>query len=390
MENVIDYGNGVTELVLSPSVSAILNEIDSGAEVFDETAALPVKLSGKHKSLRGYVPRGSDSTLPCRILKKIRKDGVMSQNKLFNTLACHASGIRIRKRDGEGITSQDIAGFFKYSRMPCYFPEQATGMKHFFFSVTVIILSGDGKKTVKIRHREACHIRFETCDPVTGRIERLFYASREGNTSEDDEIEVIPVPDIWDPPGNLETRTGKNPNSRGQKQQAVKDRKFAVINSFPVAGCKYCPFVCYRLIFLSGLYGIRQMIPAGKKAKFRHQACIRYHVEVHLDYREMLCREEKITGPEKKAVRIKKEKAGSNRIEDLEEVSNMICHAGNIHPGPAGAASGKSKNSFSGSVQRGLFTVKQASENPTTIFYRSRYLSSKNTADRRISPATSR
>jgi hypothetical protein len=99
---------------------------------------------------------------------------------------------------------------------------------------------------------------------------------------------------------------------------------------------------------------------------------------------------EKITGQEKKAVRIKKEKEGGDWIEDSEEVSNMICHVGNIHPGPAGAAPGKSKNSFSGSVQRGLFTVKQASENPTTIFYRSRYLSSKNIADRRISPATSR
>jgi hypothetical protein len=71
MENVTDYGNGVTEPVSSPSVSAILNGTDSGAEVFDETAALPVKLSGKHKSLRGYVLWGSDSTLPCRILKKI-------------------------------------------------------------------------------------------------------------------------------------------------------------------------------------------------------------------------------------------------------------------------------------------------------------------------------
>jgi hypothetical protein len=203
----------------------------------------------------------------------------MSQNKLFNTLACHASGIRIRKREGEEITGSDIAGFFKYSRIPCYFPEQATGMKYFFFLVTVIILFSD-------RHKEACHIRFETCDPATGRIERLFYVSREDNTSEDDEIEVIPVPDIWDPLGDLETRTGKKPNSRGQKQQAVKDRKFAVINSFPVAGCKYCPFACYRPVFLSGRYGIRQMIPVGKKAKFRHRACIRYHVEVHRDYRE--------------------------------------------------------------------------------------------------------
>jgi hypothetical protein len=75
MENVTDYGNRVIEPVSSSLISVILNETDSWAEVFDKTAALPVKLSGKHKSLRGYVTRVSDSTLPCRILKKIRKDG---------------------------------------------------------------------------------------------------------------------------------------------------------------------------------------------------------------------------------------------------------------------------------------------------------------------------
>jgi hypothetical protein len=74
-----------------------------------------------------------------------------------------------------------------------------------------------------------------------------------------------------------------------------------------------------------------------------------------------------LDGHETRSVRINAvdtSKAGGDRIEDLEEASNMICHAGNIHPGPAGAASGKSKNSFSGSVQRGLFTVKQAPEKP--------------------------
>ena len=42
----------------------------------------------------------------------------------------------------------------------------------------------------------------------------------------------------------------------------------------------------------------------------------------------------------------------------------MICYADNIHPSLIGATPGKSNNSFSGSVQRELFTMKQALEKP--------------------------
>jgi hypothetical protein len=279
-------------------------------------------------------------------------------------------------------------------------------MKHFFFTVSVIILSKDGGKIVQLRHKEACHTRFETCNPKNGQIERLFYANWENNTPEEDEIEVIPVLDIWDPLGDLEIRMGKKPGSKGQKQTPAKDRKFAIINTFPIAGCKYYPFAYYWSVFLSGWYDIKQMIPAGKKAKFRNQTGIKYHVEVHRDYWENICREEKITDPEKKAARVKTEKEniknfctgiensgklwitgyyvdpngkeikmvrinlidnskeGGDWIEDSEEASNMICYADNIHPSLVGAAPGKSKNSFSGSVQRELFTMKQALEKP--------------------------
>jgi hypothetical protein len=404
--NIIDHGNGITELALSPSVSAILNEIDGGVQIFDETHTDPVKFSGGLSRYRGYVPWGDDNQLPYKILKKIRRDEVMSQNKLFNTLTCYASGVRISRTDGEPVVDTEQKDFFRRNRMPRYFLEQCTDMKHFFFSVTVIILSADGKKIVKIRHKEATHVRFETCDPQTGQIEHLFYANWEENTPTDREIEVIPVLDIWDPIGDLETRMGRIPGGDGKKQAPTKDRKFALINSFPIAGCKYYPFAYYWSVFLSGWYDIKQMIPAGKKAKFKNFTGIKYHVEVHKEYWENICREEKITDPEKKAARVKKEKEnirdfctgiensgklwltsfyidpagkeikmvritlidhakeGGDWIEDSEEASNMLCYADNIHPSLIGAAPGKSKNSFSGSVQRELFTIKQALEKP--------------------------
>ncbi|MDR0686923.1 MAG: hypothetical protein LBF79_05660 [Dysgonamonadaceae bacterium] len=400
INSTFPLGETMYSIPINGSVCAIIEEIDSGTEVFDDTHSEPVPLPGKlNQNYRGYVPWGNDNKLPYKIMEKIRKDEIMSQNKLFNTLTCYASGIRIRQNNGEKITDTEILEWFLDNRMPRYFLEQCTDMKHFFFTVTVLILSRDGKRIVQIRHKDACHVRFETCDPRTGKIENLFYAPWDAVSSspDDNQIEVIPVLDVWNPLGDLRERINKN---------KTRDRKFAVINSFPIAGCKYYPFAYYWSVFLSGWYDIKNMIPMGKKAKFRNGTSIRYHVEIHKDYWQNLFREEGITEQSDKLARAKKEKEnirqfltgiensgklwfsgfyidpngkeiqmvrintidrakeGGDWIEDSEEAANMICYADNIHPSLVGAVPGKSNNSFSGSVQRELFTIKQALEKP--------------------------
>jgi hypothetical protein len=398
MNNFNETGSGIYQFPISNSVSAMMSEVENTKEIFDEMSAKPVKLPGKlGERYGGYVPWGYENDLPYKIIKKIRKDEVMSQNKLFNTLTCYASGIRIRRENDEPVTDRNITDFFKYNRMPRYFLEQATDMKYFFFSVSVIILSVDGTKIVQLRHKEAYYCRFETCNPKTGKIDHLFYANWEKGIADENDVEVIPVLDVLNPIGDLETRMA----------QKSKERKFAIINSFPIVGSKYYPFAYYWSVFLSGWYDIKQMIPAGKKAKLKNQGSIKYHIQVHKDYWEALCRDEKITEPDKKAERIRKEKEnirdfctgiensgkmwitgfyvdpakgteikmvrinvvsagkeGGDWIDDSEEAANMICYADNIHPSLIGASPGKSNSNFSGSVQRELFTIKQALEKP--------------------------
>jgi hypothetical protein len=406
-EHVIDYGHNISELFISDSVSAIINTIDEGKEIFDDNGTTPCRLPGDAgKRYRGYVPWGDDNCRPYKVMGKIRHDEIMSQNKLFNSLTGYASGVRIRRENETKITDAGIIEFFRYNRMPRYFLEQVVDMKHFFFTVSVIILSGDGSKIVKLRHKEACHVRFESCNPKTGRIEHLFYADWDDNSPREEDIEIIPVLDIYDPLGDLEMRMGRLPDATGRKKQAEKSRKFAIVNQFPVAGSKYYPFTLYWSVFLSGWYDIKQMIPPGKKAKFRNHAQIKYQVEVNQHYWENICREEGIMGLEQKMARVKKEKdnirefltgiensgkmwitgyyvdptgkeirmvritvvdtgkEGGDWIDDAEEASNMICYADNIHPNLVGATPGKNHGGFSGSVQRELFTMKQALEKP--------------------------
>ncbi len=396
------YGDNLHVFEVNDKVAGIINMMDEGENMFDYDETTPTKISGLDK-YKGYVPWGSDNLLPNNILEKIRKDEVMSQNKLFNILTCYASGISVKPKNEEQELAEEVKNFFKYNRLPRYFLEQATDMKHFFFTVSIIILNNEGTKIVKLRHKEAQYCRFETCN-TNGCVEHVFFANWEKNPSKD-EIEVIETLDVCDPIGDLEVRLGKKPNDKGQKLTPTKTRKFAVINAFPVPGSKYYPMPYYCSVFNSGWYDIKQMIPAGKKAKFKNHAQIKYLVELHPSYWDKLFELENITKTEEKVERVKKEKEaiktfvcgiensgklwitgtfidpvkgalqslinikvvdnskeGGDWIEDSEEAANMLCYADNIHPNLVGAAPGKSKGGFSGSVQRELFTIKQALE----------------------------
>lgn len=390
--------------IADSNFSAVITEIDEGAELFKDLGKNPTPVPGDtNKKYRGYIPWGEDNNLPYEIVDSVRHDEVLSQNKLFNTLTLYGSGIKLTNKAGEDLPDGEIKEFFDYNRMPKFYLEQATDMKHFFFTVAVIILSNDGNKIVRLRHKEAIHTRFEQVDPKTGRIEHMFYANWAENPGKDD-IETIEVLDLNNPLWDLLVRMGKIENDKGEKQLATKTRKFAIVNMFPIPGTAYYPFAYWYSAFQSGWFDIKRLIPKGKKAKFKHGASFKYHVEINKLFWDDLCDQEGITDKQKRIERCNKEKEnikkfltgiensgkmwisgfyvspdgkevkyvrinnidagkeGGDWIDDSEEASNMLCYADNIHPSMVGAAPGKSKGSFSGSVQRELFTMKQSME----------------------------
>ena len=391
--------------VISSGGGEILEVMDVGSTVFEEnTDVNPIKPGGEWP-YRGYVPWGDDNLRPYEILKLIRKDEVMSQNQFFNILTCYSGGIKVKDiATGKNVKSGAVFDFFRRNRPVRFFLEQISDMKHFFFTVAVIILSKDGKRIVQLRHKEASYCRFETCNPDNGRIEHVFFANWEKNVNTS-EIEVIPLLDPVDPLGDLDVRMGRETNEKGEKIMSP-DRKFAILTSFPIAGNKYYPFVPFWAIFNSGWFDIKQMIPVGKKSKFKNSLAVRWLVEINPKYKEAIFEEEKITDPMKRMERWKKErqnikdfmmgienegkvwitgyyvnprgeeqpyvkitrvdksKEGGDWIEDSEEASNMLCYGQGIHPSLIGATPGKTKGSFSGSDKRELFTMKQAMEIP--------------------------
>jgi hypothetical protein len=295
-----------------------------------------------------------------------------------------------------------VTEFFElYHRPVKYILEQFTDLKHFFFTVSVIILNREGDKVVRLVHKDAMYCRFETANTKTGKRERLFYGDWEKAGNE--EFEIIEMLDVDNPVLDLMVRMGRIPNESGKTEKS-NERKFAIVTEIPTPGNNYYPFPYDWAIFNSGWFDIKQMIAGGKKAKFKNGLYMNYQVEINKDYWPALFMEEKITDPEEQLKRINKERAnireflmglhnsgkvwfsgfyvhpqtgkelpmvkitvvnnkaeGGDFIEDSEEASNMECYAQGVHPSLIGATPGKTKG-FSGSDKRELFTIKQSLE----------------------------
>jgi len=393
----------VFEIPIGENARKAIEKMNEGTTVFDTDDIVPLTLP-EAGTLRGYVPWGDDNLRPNEVLRLMRNDEVMSSNVFFNILASYSNGLTYTKKDKTEVTDQGIVDFFKYNRPAKYLLEQQTDMKHFFFSVSVLILSLDGTKIVKLRHKEALYCRLETCNPKTGTLEHVYYGNWEKGAPKKDVREEIELLDVDDPLGDLMVRMGKLPDDTGKNRTPTKTRKFAMVNRIPIPGNKYYPFPYYWAIFNSGWYDIKALIPAGKKAKFTNGLVIKYQVEINDKYWDILLSRENITDPVKKVERITLEKEniksfltgmvnagkvwfsgfyidpngkeqsmvritvinntkeGGDWIEDVEEGASMACYAQGNHPSMIGATPGKSSSNMNGSNIRELFTMKQGLE----------------------------
>ncbi len=384
---------------VNEKVAAVF-QVGSSSTIFDYEDVRPQEIK---KGYRGFVAHGEDNDLPTLMLEKIRKSEVMSSNMFSNILSCYGNGFRYEVTPGH--TSEDeVKTFFRRNNMVKFMLEQMTDIKHFYFSVCLLMMSTDGKKILRIKHKEATNARFEVNNPKTGKIENVFFANW-AESPKDKNVQVYPVLDQNDPYWDLMVRMGLEPDPETAKRRSgAKKRIFAIVTRIPTPGHKYYPFPYYAAHFNSGWYDISTMIPLAKKAKMTNGMMIKYHVEFHEEYFELLYKEEKITDPKKQLARrkkefndiktflsgiensgkvwysgyyldpngkenrmirinvIDKEKAGGDYIEDAEEASNVQCYAQGVHPSLIGATPGKSKGGFSGSDKRELFTIKQAQE----------------------------
>ena len=385
------------------TVSAEMINMESSADIFDEDEVLNYVPVPGHPG-EEYVAFGADNQLPFEIIKMIGRDEVMSQNKLFNVLTCYGAGQKYMDYETDKPTKdKEIKRWMLGNSLASFMLEQATDMKYFFYAVSVIILSKDGTRINKLRHKEACYCRFQRPDKQ-GRIKHVYYANWRLSSLKPEQVERVTLLDFNDPFGDLEVLMGRAPGADGKTYPRTNERKFAMLVRFPTPGSQVYPVPYYTAIFRGDWFDIKRLIGIGKKSKLKNHASVKYQVEVHKDYWQNLLTERNITDRVKQLEAIKQEKEniknfvggiensgkvwitgyyvdpngrenrmvrinvidtgkeGGDWSEDIQEASNITCYGDNIHPNLVGATPGKSQSNNSGSDKRELFTLKQSLE----------------------------
>ena len=342
-----------------------------------------------------YIPWGGDNNMPFDILKLIEDDETLSTCQMFNAEVCFGSGLRYDTCLASAAVKSEVEDFFLDNDIASYYLGVCQDFKHFGFAVSVIILSRDGTKIVRLLRKEACYCRFAPAGK-DGRITRLLYANWRKCIASRSDIEVIEMLDATAPWRDLQDRLAKNTTCR----------KFAVVSRIPTPDSTYYPIPYYASLFKGKWYNIKQLIGLAKESKLRNSAPIKYQIEISQKYWESIFRSEGITDRRKQQERIVQEKQSIldfltgaensgkawfstfyitpdgkeqhdvviNKIDDskeggdwstdIQEAVNMFCFTMRVHSNLVGSVPGKSQSNNSGSDKRELYTIAQALQKP--------------------------
>ena len=342
-----------------------------------------------------YIPWGGDNQMPFDLLALVEKDETLATCQCFNAEVCYGSGLQYCATEASASVKSAVEDFFLDNDIASYYLGVCQDFKHFGFAVSVIILSRDGTKIVRLLRKEACYCRFAPAGK-DGRITRLLYANWRKCIASRSDIEVIELLDAAAPWRDLQDRLAKNTTCR----------KFAVVSRIPTPDSTYYPIPYYASLFKGKWYNIKQFIGLAKESKLRNSAPIKYQIEISQKYWESIFRSEGITDRRKQQERIVQEKQSIldfltgaensgkawfstfyvtpdgkeqhdvviNKIDDskeggdwstdIQEAVNMFCFTMRVHSNLVGSVPGKSQSNNSGSDKRELYTIAQALQKP--------------------------
>lgn len=388
MKNNLNY-NSVENL---PTVKArAVFQVNSASVFKEDIDILPVSISDNLK----YMPWGGDNNMPYDILQLIEDDETLSTCQIFNAEVCYGSGLVYNCDDADNVTREQVQDFLMDNDLASYFLGACQDLKHFGFAVSVVILSNDATKIVRVVRKEACYCRFAPADKY-GRIPQVLYANWRKCVTDEKQVEAIELLDMAAPWHDLQVRLASR----------TKCRKFAVLSRVPTPDSTYYPIPHYASLFRGKWYNIKQLIGIAKESKLKNSAPIKYQIEISQKYWESIFRSEGITDRRKQQKRIVEEKQsildfltgaensgkawfstfyvtpdgkeqhdvvihkiedskeGGDWSTDIQEAVNMICFTMRVHSNLVGSVPGKAQTNNSGSDKRELYTIAHALQKP--------------------------
>ena len=384
-----------------PNAKASVAFVEKTSEIFREMEHPEVRTFNGHE----YVPWGIDDMLPYNIIKLIESDETLSTCQVFNAEVCYGSGLKYCTEAASDSVRSEVDDFLFDNAIPEYFLGVCQDLKHFNFSISVIILNADGSRIVQLLRKPACYCRFAKADKF-GRIPKVLFANFR-HLEPSDPVEEIQLLDPASPWRDLQMRVGRLTRPDGTRKDDGA-RKFAILTRFPGVDSLYYPIPHYASLFKGAWFNIKRFIGQAKMAKLKNAAPIKYVIEISKTYwdnqfllnkivgiedqRKFMVRKKqemmefltdvensgnvlftgkslsidgKSESPEIKVNRIDSAtKEGGDWESDIAEAVNMICFVMRVHSNLVGSVPGKAQTNNSGSDKRELYTIAQALQKP--------------------------
>ena len=374
----------------------------------------PAEEPGEFGGYKNIVPWGAENKLPETIIEKIGEADIVQANLFFNVMVAYGQGLKPMYKeivDGKATykelditekADKDILEFFDNNDLDGFYLEQVTDMTTFFNVFPEIILNQAGTKILQLRHKEAAFSRWGSISGKEPHITKHYYCAKWGDSPEKDDITETKVLDRFNPIASL---------AEYKTTDKAGEYRYILPVHFPTPGRSYYQLPYWWSIFKSGWFDFLVSIPKIKAALLKNQMGIRYIIYLHPDYMTRILEDEGIDLDDKEAVtaRLKQEyqdiqdfatgeeSAGRalisyknyravasgvveekhieviplvNKMEggefntDIEEISNIISYAMQVHSSMIGSTPGKSKGSMGGTDKRELFLMKQSTMVP--------------------------
>ncbi|RYD82922.1 MAG: hypothetical protein EOP53_02310 [Sphingobacteriales bacterium] len=150
-----------------------------------------------------------------------------------------------------------------------YYPQACADYEQYKLNFPELILSANRKQVNRIFHNKIASSRLEMQNASSKKIENLYYCHFWANSPTKNDCVVTPILDPYYSVQQLEQTTGYN---------------YIFPCSFDDRTNFYYPVPCWYSAVQSGWVEISNAVPIVKKAIFKNQMILKYHVEIPYSY----------------------------------------------------------------------------------------------------------
>ncbi len=253
------------------------------AKLKDENFGSVVPNKKEFSGSREWVPWGRTDRFPDEVFAEVRKSGVaMSALRLLNyklfgqqLIPVIEEGLDDNKEMKYSLVKDaEVTEFLKRSNIDRWRISNIQDYNFLGITFPSLMMNADRSKVVKVGHDKARKYRYLPYDQSTGRIDKIMRSANfpaPSSDARDKEItKVINSADWYEEVERIRYTDG--------------DHRYIFPTYFPDAEYDYYPRVAWDAIRENGWLEISNSIPEYKRAIFRNQSSIKYHVKIHQQY----------------------------------------------------------------------------------------------------------